>query len=632
MDRRETNVNPVTLAKMQSDALDVLKEETALERAGKLQPLLQMMRIINSWEQEHLPVPPTQVGLDLFLRVASTCFDTEPKALKTLYWDSAHASSGLRKTLRQLESDGWLTRVPLPNDLRCRTLAATPALESLTARYLQMLSDVVTDATARLRESRLRPAPPPASAHTERGCWKLLIVDDEQDVHDITRLVLADFRFDGRPLQLLHAKSGAEAIRLFETHPDVAVALIDVVMETEDAGLRVVRHVREVLGNALVQLILRTGHPGLAPEREVIVEYDINDYKAKTELSSQKLYSMLVAALRAYRNSFALEQARRNLSVLMGASEAFQAASSPEQFARVLLEQVLMLLDVGRGALEENRCGALVAVDRAAEQQSGYVLGALGKYAPHLGTRLPDSAPELAQQLPHNLVCTADDSRVALRVGSSFGTSYHLLADIGRSLSPLDVEHLRLLLDKANSRLDIMFLAARNRAMQDRAMHMLAKLAYRGAGAQSAAQIERIEQHAARLAEAVVRHRLHPEQGKEHYVDFVEALSSVTEFAPDQGASAQDSAGGYTNEGGTPNVAALALRIMATAKLFGEVTDAALDDEPWTLEDALSQLDLLAASQADADLVALLLHGQDRSAAEPPSAASELRPERHPRR
>lgn len=569
-----------------------------------------MMRRINSWEQEHLPVPATQVGLDLFLRVASTCFDAEPKALKTLYWDSEHASSGLRKTLRHLESNGWVTRVPLPNDLRCRTLAPTPALESLTARYLHMLSDVVVDVTAQLRESRLRPfpavAPDDIPAHGQQEYWKLLIVDDEPEVHDITRLVLADFRFDGKSLQFLHAKSGAEAIKLFEAHPDIAVALIDVVMETDDAGLRVVRHVREVLDNVFVRLVLRTGHPGLAPERELIVEYDINDYKAKTELSSQKLHTMLVAALRAYRNTIALEHARRNLAVLTNAGDAFLASSSPDELAHVLLDQMLLLLDVGRGALDENRCGALVAVGRAPEHKPGFVLAALGRYAPHFGTLLADSAPDLTHLLPYDTPCSADGFIVALRVESSFGMCYHVVADIGRVLSPLDVEHLNLLRDKANSRFDILFLMEKNRVMQERAMHVLARMAC-GDGEASAAQIE---QRTARLAQAVMKHKLHPEHGKSQYIDFVEALSSVTGLEGSPGASVHDSAEDtHANRSAPSEVAALALRIVATAKLFGEVTDASLDGQPWSLEDTLSRLNMLSARHADADLVSLLLVG-----------------------
>ena len=117
--------------------------------------------------------------------------------------------------------------------------------------------------------------------------WKVLVVDDEQEVHNITRVALSDFEFAGCGLELLHAHSGAEAAAIVDRTPDIAVMLVDVVMETDHAGLDFVRHVREVAQLRFPRIILRTGQPGQAPERQVITEYDINDYKQKTELTQQ---------------------------------------------------------------------------------------------------------------------------------------------------------------------------------------------------------------------------------------------------------------------------------------------------------------------------------------------------------
>jgi phosphoserine phosphatase RsbU/P len=130
--------------------------------------------------------------------------------------------------------------------------------------------------------------------------WRVLIVDDEPAVHEVSSLVLNSLRFRDRRLSFLNAYDGAQARRLLADYPDIAVILLDVVMETDDAGLRLVRHIREELGNDLVRIILRTGQAGLAPERLVILDYDINDYKEKTDLTAQKLSTAVVAALRGY--------------------------------------------------------------------------------------------------------------------------------------------------------------------------------------------------------------------------------------------------------------------------------------------------------------------------------------------
>ncbi|MGB0694388.1 MAG: sensor histidine kinase [Rhodospirillaceae bacterium] len=143
--------------------------------------------------------------------------------------------------------------------------------------------------------------------------WNVLIVDDDPEVHLITRAVLYPLRFKGRALALKSAYSAYEAEAVIAADPTIAVILLDVVMETEDAGLRLVKTIREKLGNRMVRIILRTGQPGQAPEREVIIDYDINDYKAKTELTAQKLFTSMVAALRSYDDLRALEASEQKL-------------------------------------------------------------------------------------------------------------------------------------------------------------------------------------------------------------------------------------------------------------------------------------------------------------------------------
>jgi len=105
--------------------------------------------------------------------------------------------------------------------------------------------------------------------------WNVLIVDDENDVHEMTLLALKDFQFAERTLQIFQAMSASEARDILRVETNIAVALIDVVMETDDAGLQLVDFIRNQLKYSLVRLIIRTGQPGMAPERKVIERYDI---------------------------------------------------------------------------------------------------------------------------------------------------------------------------------------------------------------------------------------------------------------------------------------------------------------------------------------------------------------------
>jgi signal transduction histidine kinase len=143
--------------------------------------------------------------------------------------------------------------------------------------------------------------------------WELLIVDDEEDVHQLTHFVLDDYVYQDKKLKLLSAYSAEEAKLLLEQNPNIAVILLDVVMETNDAGLKLVEHIREIQHNHFVRIILRTGQAGYAPEKQVILKYDINDYKNKTELTDQKLFTVITASLRAYSDIITIESYRQHL-------------------------------------------------------------------------------------------------------------------------------------------------------------------------------------------------------------------------------------------------------------------------------------------------------------------------------
>lgn len=177
--------------------------------------------------------------------------------------------------------------------------------------------------------------------------WRVLVVDDDPDVHAVTRLALRNVSFKGRALELLSAHSGAEGFRLLSSSDDIALVLLDVVMETEDAGLVLARRIREELGNHTVRVVLRTGQPGQAPEQQVIIDYDINDYKSKTELTTQRLFTVVIAALRAYESLIMLERSRAGLSNILAGVNNLYHAGSLREFASGVLAQISTVLGIG---------------------------------------------------------------------------------------------------------------------------------------------------------------------------------------------------------------------------------------------------------------------------------------------
>lgn len=181
--------------------------------------------------------------------------------------------------------------------------------------------------------------------------WKVLIVDDEPDVHSMTSLSLQTFKFAGKTLQIFQAVSGIEAREILAAEPNMAVALIDVVMETDDAGLRLVDFIRNELKYSLIRLIIRTGQPGMAPENEVIERYDIDDYKDKTELTAQKLYTSMRAALKSYRDLSILDANRKGLRKILDAAPELYHPQSINQFFNGVLTQIIGLCNLGENSL-----------------------------------------------------------------------------------------------------------------------------------------------------------------------------------------------------------------------------------------------------------------------------------------
>ncbi|TWB63799.1 DUF3369 domain-containing protein [Nitrospirillum viridazoti] len=202
--------------------------------------------------------------------------------------------------------------------------------------------------------------------------WKILVIDDDAEVHALTRMVLNRLRFRDRKVEILSAHSGAEGFRILAEVPDIAVVLLDVVMETDDAGLVLARRIRRDLGNEATRIILRTGQPGMAPEEQVIVDYDIDDYRPKADLSAARLTTTIITALRSYGHIMALEENKRGLERIIDSAATLFQIRSMRDFATGVLTQVGSFLS----------CSPLgVVCVHALEGQPLGVLAASGVYA-----------------------------------------------------------------------------------------------------------------------------------------------------------------------------------------------------------------------------------------------------------
>ena len=280
--------------------------------------------------------------------------------------------------------------------------------------------------------------------------WKVAVIDDDQAVHEGTRFALSDYSVNGQTLDILSAYSAAEGQELMRAHPDIAAVLLDVIMETDSAGLDLVEYIRNELKNETVRIILRTGQPGQAPERRVIVDYDINDYKAKTELTADKLFTSLTAALRSYQQLERMVQTRRGLEIIIDAASTLYDFKSMQRLAEGVLTQIASLLNV-------DCAGILVLRDGGIKGDDFSVLAGSGCYSRFIG-QTGDTAldPDLRQMVEaafkrrqHEFV----DHRSVLYIRTGSGREVVVLLQAERDLSDTD----RSLVEIFGSRLSIAF-------------------------------------------------------------------------------------------------------------------------------------------------------------------------------
>lgn len=194
--------------------------------------------------------------------------------------------------------------------------------------------------------ARKRASKTPIRRESENN-WRLLVVDDDDEVHAVTRIALRQLSYRDRGIEILHAHSAAEARQILENESDIALVLLDVVMESDHAGLALARAIREELENNEVRIVLRTGQPGHAPEESVVLEYDINDYRTKTELTAQRLFTTVITALRGYDNIITLEHNRRGLERIIRELDLFPEVRSKRPFASAVLAQLAGFLGTG---------------------------------------------------------------------------------------------------------------------------------------------------------------------------------------------------------------------------------------------------------------------------------------------
>lgn len=472
-----------------------------------------------------------------------------------------------------------------------------------------------------------------------RHYWKLLVVDDEADIRTLTRLNLKGFSFDGRELQILEAASAQEARRVLAAHDDIAVALIDVVMETDDAGLRLVEYIREELKNKMVRLVVRTGQPGVAPERFVIDNFDIDDYKDKTELTATRLYTTVRSALKAYRDLRTIDLNRIGLSrVLNAAPDLYRIShNSLNDFFEGVLTQIVGLCNLADMSFISTIDGLVATLDG----QEVNVMATTGPMAD------PSRFEEIRRQCSEavtngNVLEKIRQNGIVIPLAIGAKVVGFVYVEPTNDLSPADLDLLKVMAQQCSSALENLRLHLDLQGAYDNAIDMLAEIA-EFKDKTTGQHIHRIDNYTRLVAvalgvdedEAILfgkASRLH-DVGKIGIPDEIlrkRGKLTVDEFAVMKGhvtigasvlshdpslAVAREVAlshherwagGGYPT--GKPSSSfSLLSRIVSVVDVFDALVSRRPYKEPWSVADAAANIEAAAGTQFDPTVVATFL-------------------------
>lgn len=284
----------------------------------------------------------------------------------------------------------------------------------------------------------------------DEGYWHVLVVDDDPEVHQITRLALSRTRILDRELRLHNAHSSAQCLEILDEQPDMAVILLDVVMESDNAGLELVRRIRDELQRDEVRIVLRTGQPGYAPEENVVREYDINDYKTKNELTHTHLITSLTAAIRSFQQLRRITQSREGLRQIIQAGSSLLEKRSVQDFSAGVITQITSLLELDADGLI---CTVLNPESGSAEEPvepQTWILGAAGRYASLIQEPLEKlDDPEVIDLVNR---CLSDRDHIftpketALFIGSE-EQSAAIYLKTGREIDPVHRELIELFIN-----------------------------------------------------------------------------------------------------------------------------------------------------------------------------------------
>ncbi|QCZ92546.1 EAL domain-containing protein [Salinimonas iocasae] len=208
--------------------------------------------------------------------------------------------------------------------------------------------------------------------------WTVLSVEDDPGYQQSLLNGLAALKVKDRPVECITANSATSAAAILAERSDIAVILLDVVMERDDAGLFLINTIRNVLGNNEVRIILLTGQPGMAPRLDTMRDFDVDEYWNKVDLTEDKLRTIVASNIRTWQSMTELNSARRGLQMIVEASKAITSRHNIDGFTKTVLAEISRIIGVPDS-------GGVACAYRNAQQlpEDSTIVAATGDFARH---------------------------------------------------------------------------------------------------------------------------------------------------------------------------------------------------------------------------------------------------------
>jgi response regulator RpfG family c-di-GMP phosphodiesterase len=232
----------------------------------------------------------------------------------------------------------------------------------------------------------------------------------------------------------------------------------------------------------------------------VIIEYDINDYKEKTELTLDKMLVTVISALRSYSFITTIENNRRGLKKIIDASSDIFERQSLKKLGSGVLGQLESILQLQKDDIFSYASGLTASMING----ESIILAAIGEFRQYTDRLVSDVDEELvhasfnqAKFQEHGFYCQG--GRLAWYFKSRTGSENFLYFEIKKELNENDQDLLELFFANVSLAFDNLFL---NKGIEDTQKEIIFQIAetMECRSAETGSHVRRVAEYARLLA------------------------------------------------------------------------------------------------------------------------------------